>query len=228
MQEKQISQAGTITPEEEQLLAQVDAKKDSLLQLIKDLIAIDSRVYESDMFSDQTEIFNFVDQYMQTRGISTELYYAAHNAANATPNQQWPNLIANYNFANAGKKLQFMGHLDVVPFTLEHWDKEFPPLQGTIKGNRLYGRGAMDMKGEDACFILAMEILQEAQLSLNGSLQMWFTPDEELDGHYGARFMTTNHKDVVDAAATIIGEIYRPTTHDQSGNNNWRKRHSMV
>src|SRR6202050_1926506 len=50
--------------------------------------------------------------------------------------------------------LVFAGHTDVVPPGNEAaW--RHPPFAGEIAGDRLYGRGAVDMKGGIACFVAA-------------------------------------------------------------------------
>ena len=45
------------------------------------------------------------------------------------------------------------GHLDTVPFGSQPWTN--PPLEGGILGDRLYGRGAADMKGGVAVLVTA-------------------------------------------------------------------------
>src|SRR5262249_60279425 len=50
--------------------------------------------------------------------------------------------------------LLFAGHTDFVPPGNERaWSH--PPFAGEIAGDRLYGRGAVDMKGGIACFVAA-------------------------------------------------------------------------
>ena len=59
------------------------------------------------------------------------------------------------------------GHTDVVPVDGQEWTSD--PFVATIRGSRLYGRGACDMKGFIAC---ALTILPRAtQLSKNGELK---------------------------------------------------------
>src|SRR5580658_8622066 len=48
--------------------------------------------------------------------------------------------------------LVFAGHTDVVPpGDVKAW--RHPPFGGEVAGDRLYGRGAVDMKGGIACFV---------------------------------------------------------------------------
>ena len=68
-------------------------------------------------------------------------------------------VITNGNSKN--KTFCFLGHTDVVPPGPEgEWT--VPPFSGEIINNKIYGRGAADMKGGVACFISALkEFLSE-------------------------------------------------------------------
>lgn len=68
-------------------------------------------------------------------------------------------VITNGNSKN--KTFCFLGHTDVVPPGPEsEWT--VPPFSGDIIDNKIYGRGAADMKGGVACFISALkEFLSE-------------------------------------------------------------------
>lgn len=72
--------------------------------------------------------------------------------------------ISNLIIANGDSKNKtfcFLGHTDVVPPGPEsEWS--VPPFSGEIIDNKIYGRGAADMKGGIACFISALkEFLSE-------------------------------------------------------------------
>ena len=70
------------------------------------------------------------------------------------------NLIIT-NGDSKNKTFCFLGHTDVVPPGPEsEWS--VPPFSGEIIENKIYGRGAADMKGGVACFITALkEFLSE-------------------------------------------------------------------
>lgn len=83
-----------------------------------------------------------------------------------------------------GPHLAFAGHTDVVPVGDEKaWN--FPPFEGAIKDDKLYGRGAVDMKGGIACFIAAVARYLEKN-PLEGSLSLLITNDEEGPGINGS------------------------------------------
>lgn len=74
--------------------------------------------------------------------------------------------------------LCFAGHTDVVPTgPVEHWDSD--PFTPTIRDERLFGRGAADMKTSLAAFITAIEAFVEEHHDHKGSIALIITSDEE-------------------------------------------------
>jgi succinyl-diaminopimelate desuccinylase len=85
-------------------------------------------------------------------------------------------------YARVGKakpNLLFAGHTDVVPAGNESsWSH--PPFAGELAGGKLYGRGAVDMKGGIACFAAAaLDYLGATGGALKGSISLLITGDEE-------------------------------------------------
>ena len=71
-----------------------------------------------------------------------------------------------------------LGHTDVVPpGPLEAWLS--PPFVPTIRDGKLYGRGAADMKGGIACFLIAVERFVSKYPDHQGSIAVMLTSDEE-------------------------------------------------
>ncbi|MBO0345546.1 M20 family metallopeptidase [Roseibium sp. CAU 1637] len=62
------------------------------------------------------------------------------------------NLVATRD-VGSGQAIAFSGHLDTVPLGTATWSN--PPLGGIVRDDRLYGRGASDMKGGVAAFLQA-------------------------------------------------------------------------
>jgi succinyl-diaminopimelate desuccinylase len=76
--------------------------------------------------------------------------------------------------------LMFAGHTDVVPPGDETaW--RHPPFAGEVAGDKLYGRGAVDMKGGIACFVVAAldHLAANGGKLKRGSLSLLITGDEE-------------------------------------------------
>jgi len=71
----------------------------------------------------------------------------------------------------------FAGHTDVVPTgPLDAWGSD--PFEPTLRDGHLYGRGAADMKGSVAAFVVAIESFV-AQHRPAGSIALLITSDEE-------------------------------------------------
>src|SRR6516165_7455736 len=80
---------------------------------------------------------------------------------------------------SARPNLLFAGHTDVVPPGNESaWSH--PPFAGEVAEKGLYGRGAVDMKGGNACFVsAALDYLAAHGGKPKGSISLLITGDEE-------------------------------------------------
>ncbi len=79
---------------------------------------------------------------------------------------------------DGGRHLMFAGHTDVVPpGDIAAWTHG--PFAGEIADGRLFGRGAVDMKGGIACFVAAVARHLSDGGALPGSVSLLITGDEE-------------------------------------------------
>jgi succinyl-diaminopimelate desuccinylase len=105
--------------------------------------------------------------------------FVVHRAAFAEPDTApVENLLAR--IGEKRPNLVFAGHTDVVPPGDEAaW--RHPPFSGQVAGERLYGRGAVDMKGGIACFVAAAldHVAAHGGAPQGGSLSLLITGDEE-------------------------------------------------
>ena len=91
--------------------------------------------------------------------------------------------------------LVFLGHTDVVPSgPAEQWTS--PPFQPTIRDGYLYGRGAADMKGSVAAFVIALEQFVAAHPQHPGTVAVLLTSDEEGDAIDGVRRVAEHFRGV--------------------------------
>jgi succinyl-diaminopimelate desuccinylase len=82
--------------------------------------------------------------------------------------------------------LVLLGHTDVVPpGPVEDWASE--PFVPEVRGGVLYGRGAADMKGSVAAFVVALERFVAAHPDHSGTIALLLTSDEEGDAIDGVR-----------------------------------------
>jgi acetylornithine deacetylase len=131
------------------------------------------------------------------------------------------NLFATVPAADGGTGggLALSGHTDVVPVTGQHWTSD--PFDSVIRDDRLYGRGACDMKGFIAVVLGLLPGLQQRRL--REPLHMAFSFDEEV-GCLGAPLLLAElAQRGVRPSGCIIGE---PTSMQpvvaHKGNNAYR------
>jgi len=85
-----------------------------------------------------------------------------------------------------GPVLVLLGHTDVVPpGPRETWASD--PFAPEIRDGKLYGRGAADMKGSVAAFVVALEQFVASHPNHRGTIALLLTSDEEGDGIGGVR-----------------------------------------
>jgi len=115
--------------------------------------------------------------YLQ--GVLEQAGFAVHRVTFAEPGTApVENLYAR--IGTERPNLAFAGHTDVVPPGDEAaW--RHPPFAGEVEGGRLYGRGAVDMKGGIACFAAAAldYLAANGGKPKRGSLSFLITGDEE-------------------------------------------------
>ena len=82
----------------------------------------------------------------------------------------------------AGRSIILQGHVDVVPEgAADLWTT--PPFEPTIRNNRLYGRGAGDMKAGLVSIVMAMAALRRAGLQPAAQVQFAAVIEEECTGN---------------------------------------------
>lgn len=116
--------------------------------------------------------------------------------------QEKPNLLATLP-GETDHTLLYAGHLDTVPFDAAAWNHD--PL-GERDGDRLYGRGATDMKGAVASMLGTARAFTETGTIPPTTLKFAFVSDEETGGEVGmaALLDATSLAAAVDAC--VVGE----------------------
>jgi len=95
--------------------------------------------------------------------------------------EERPILAGKLQGQGGGHSLLLTGHIDVVPpGPLDHWTH--PPFTGVLDEGKVYGRGAVDMKGGVACMLMAVELLKEQDSKLSGDVIFSTVVDEEIGG----------------------------------------------
>lgn len=92
-------------------------------------------------------------------------------------------LVAIHDPGRGGPTVVLDGHIDVVP-TGEPADWSVGPWSGLARGDRVFGRGAADMKAGLVCQLAAITALARAGVDLRGRVALWSVVGEE-DGGLG-------------------------------------------
>jgi acetylornithine deacetylase/succinyl-diaminopimelate desuccinylase family protein len=85
-----------------------------------------------------------------------------------------PNMVATRKGTGGGRSLIWCAHTDVVPVTpeqAEQWEGA-GPFSGEVRDGKVWGRGASDMKGAIAAYMMAARILHDAGVKLQGDLKL--------------------------------------------------------
>lgn len=91
------------------------------------------------------------------------------------------NMYATFK-GKGGKSLMFNGHMDTMPAgDVEHWST--PPHEPVIRDGKMYGLGVCDMKGGLMAAIMAIKLLQDADIALPGDVRITSVVDEEGGGN---------------------------------------------
>ena len=111
-------------------------------------------------------------------------------------------VIARAGASDAKAPLCLTGHLDVVPVGARAWTHD--PFGGETDGDRLYGRGASDMKAGVAAILLAARAMAK-RLDGTPGVVIVLTAAEE-GGCIGSRHLSEQRTLLGKAGAMIVGE----------------------
>lgn len=136
-----------------------------VVELTKALIAAES------VTPARGTVFDVLEAALTPLGFAVERFVEGE-----APDGPVENLLAVR--GNSGPHFAFAGHLDVVP-PGAGWASG--PFEPQIRGDLLYGRGAVDMKGSIAAFVAAV-----ARVPAMGTVSLIITGDEEGPSTFGS------------------------------------------
>jgi len=136
----------------------------------------------------------WIQSYLDNLGFDTTLQIVEPNRAN---------VIAKIG-SETEPGLLLSGHIDVVLAGDPELWKISSPFEPVVKNGRLYGRGACDMKGPDACIIKAAQDLIEEDFKRQ--LTLAFTAGEDTGGWFVDRVISEKLVTPKDAKFGVIGE----------------------
>src|SRR6266581_4631003 len=114
------------------------------------------------------------------------------------------NLIARLRGDGSARPLILLNHMDVVLASPEYWQVD--PFSGAVQGGYIWGRGALDMKGEAIAQLMTLVILKRASIPLKRDVIFLATSDEEIGAGVGAGWFAEHHADLIRDAEFLITE----------------------
>ncbi len=166
----------------EHLWAALDARHDELIAVIADLVQRPS------LLGEEGSAQAYVADYLRGSGMDTQVWdldervRSLPNAGNSgVPFAGRPNVAGSRPGRGGGRSLVLNGHIDVVsPEPLSAWT--YDPWAAEIVGDRMYGRGAMDMKVGIATNLFLPRLLRDLGIELAGDLTVHSVIEEECSG----------------------------------------------
>lgn len=177
------------------LAGRVRADRERLIDLTQQLV----RVASENPPGDTQAVAELAARLLAAPGIEVELVPSQAPIAN---------VFARVRGRAAGRRLVYNGHLDTYPVgDTSKWSVD--PLGAIVTSGRLYGRGAVDMKGGIACSILAALLLAEMRDGWSGEVVVTLAGDEESMGPLGTQFLLEKFPDA-HGDAMITGDAGSP------------------
>ena len=126
--------------------------------------------------------------YLEAAGVECECYARVPERAN---------LVARIRGTGDGPSLALLSHTDVVLADAKEWEHD--PFGGKLVSGQVWGRGALDMKGEVAASAVALATLAREGWRGSGDLIFVAAADEEVGDGFGLQWLVDAHPDAVRA-----------------------------
>jgi len=159
--------------------------RDEVTQVLQELIRIDT----VNPPGNETAAAELLRAYLEPFGIDSRLYARAPERAN---------LVARLRGRDpAAPRLLFLTHTDTVLAEPGEWT--VPPWSGELRDGEVWGRGALDMKGQVAAAAVALAVLAREGYEPEGDVIFAATADEEVGDGYGLSWICEEHPEAVRA-----------------------------
>ena len=145
-----------------------EIRREELVQLTQDLIRIPS-VRREETRGNEKEIALFLAHLLEEIGLDVVVEEVEPDS---------PNVIGVLQGQKEGPCLMFECHTDVVTEgDASEW--RYGPFEGKVVGNRIYGRGACDTKGNLAAAVKAVQAISQSGVPFKGKILLGILVDEE-------------------------------------------------
>jgi len=156
--------------------------RDEVTEVLQGLIRIDT----TNPPGNETGAAEFLRDYLTAAGVECELYARVPERAN---------LVARIPGRGDGPRLLFLSHTDVVLADASEWSAD--PFGGELRDGEIWGRGALDMKGQVAASAVALASLAREGFEPSGDLIFAATADEEVGAGFGAQWLCEAHPEAI-------------------------------
>ncbi len=156
--------------------------RQEVTELLQELIRVDT----TNPPGNETAAAEVLCAYLEESGVSCELYARIPERAN---------LVARIPGRGDGPRLLFLSHTDVVLADPSEWAAD--PFGGELRDGEVWGRGALDMKGQVAASAVAIASLAREGFEPAGDLIFAATADEEVGAGFGAQWLCEAYPDAV-------------------------------
>ena len=160
----------------------IDGRRDALITLTQDLIRFPTL---NPPGADYRAICEYLAARLRKRGFNIEMIRATGTPGDSDRYPRW-NVVARREGTHPGDCVHFNSHTDVVEVG-QGWTRD--PFGGALEGDRIYGRGACDMKGGLAASIIAAEAFIDTHPTYAGAIEISGTADEESGGYGGVAYL---------------------------------------
>ena len=134
-------------------------------------------------------------EVLRRDGIEAQIFEPAPGKAN---------LYARLQGDGTARPLVLLNHMDVVLASPGYWTVD--PFGGVIKDGAVWGRGALDMKGEAIAQLMTLLVLKRAHVPLKRDVVFLATSDEEIGAGVGAAWIVQRRPDLVRDAEFLLNE----------------------
>ena len=152
------------------------------------------RINTSNPPGNEIEAARFFKKIFDQYGIENEIFEYKPGRAN---------IIARLKGNGSKRPIILLSHTDVVTAEPAAWQVD--PFSGLIKNDAIWGRGALDMKGEGLLHLMTMILLKREGPSLSRDVIFLGTADEEVDDE-GSLWMIANKAQLFKDAEYLLTE----------------------
>jgi acetylornithine deacetylase/succinyl-diaminopimelate desuccinylase-like protein len=140
----------------------------------------------------ETAAAELLREYLEANGVECELHARAPERAN---------LVARIPGRGDGPRLVLLSHTDTVLADPAEW--QLDPWSGELRDDEVWGRGALDMKGQVAASAVALASLAREGFRPNGDLVFVAAADEEVGAGFGMSWLCEAHPEAARAEYAI-------------------------